>query len=453
MTTIHRSASGYLVVTKGAVESILDALGEMGDRDAILREAQSMADEGIRVIAYGFRTLQDLPDQISPELLEKDLNFAGLVGLIDPARPEVKAAIAECHSAGIHTVMITGDHPATAAAIARDIGLLKPGELVINGRELGAMSPEAYDDIVEKVRVYARVSPEQKLQIVRALQRQQHFVAMTGDGVNDAPSLKAADIGIAMGINGTDVSREAARMILLDDHFATIVRAVREGRRIFDNIRKFVKYIMTCNGAEIWTILLAPMLGLPMPLLPIHLLWINLVTDGLPGLALARERAEPDIMRRPPRRSDESIFADGIGFHILWVGLLMAGVTLSAEAWAINKQLEHWQTMVFTILAFAQLGHVLAIRSERQFLFRQGILSNLPLLGAVLLTVALQCLVIYLPAANEVFHTQPLDLKELLLCLAAAAVVFHAVEFEKLIKPIFLKRGKKAMKINISGMR
>jgi Ca2+-transporting ATPase len=302
------------------------------------------------------------------------------------------------------------------------------------------MSPEDFDDIVEKIRVYARVSPEQKLQIVRALQRQRHFVAMTGDGVNDAPSLKAADIGIAMGINGTDVSREAARMILLDDHFATIVRAVREGRRIFDNIRKFVKYIMTCNGAEIWTILLAPMLGLPMPLLPIHLLWINLVTDGLPGLALARERAEPDIMRRPPRRSDESIFADGIGFHILWVGLLMAGVTLSAEAWAIGQRLEHWQTMVFTILAFAQLGHVMAIRSQRQFLFRQGVFSNLPLLGAVLLTVVLQCVVIYLPAANQIFHTQPLSMQELLICLAAAALVFHAVEMEKFIKRIIQRR-------------
>ena len=245
-----------------------------------------------------------------------------------------------------------------------------------------------------------------------------------------------------MGINGTDVSREAARMILLDDHFTSIVRAVREGRRIYDNIRKFVKYIMTCNGAEIWTILLAPMLGLPMPLLPIHLLWINLVTDGLPGLALARERAEPDIMRRPPRRSDESIFAGGIGYHILWVGLLMAGVTLSAQAWAIDQQLEHWQTMVFTILAFAQLGHVLAIRSERQLLFQQGIFSNLPLLGAILLTVALQCLVIYLPAANEVFHTQPLSLRELMICLAAAAVVFHAVELEKFIKGIYRSRNK-----------
>jgi Ca2+-transporting ATPase len=448
MTTIHRMESGFLVVTKGAVETLLEALSDSKDKDLIHQEAQTMAAEGIRVIAFGYCILRDLPESITHDRLERNLIYAGLVGLMDPARPEVRDAIAECHSAGIHTVMITGDHPATAAAVARDIGLLNPGDLVINGRELGAMSQEAFEDVVEKVRVYARVSPEQKLRIVQALQRQRHFVAMTGDGVNDAPSLKAADIGIAMGINGTDVSREAARMILLDDHFTTIVRAVREGRRIFDNIRKFVKYIMTCNGAEIWTILLAPLLGLPIPLLPIHLLWINLVTDGLPGLALARERAEADIMHRPPRRSDESIFANGIGFHILWVGLLMAGVTLSAQAWAINQQLEHWQTMVFTILAFAQLGHVLAIRSERQFLFRQGLLSNIPLLGAVLLTIALQFLVIYLPAANEVFHTQPLSLREILICVAAAAVVFHAVELEKLIRRTIMKRrrtGRKAL--------
>lgn len=441
MTTVHQSSSGFLVVTKGAVESLLEAMSEDIDTTAIRHESQSMAAQGIRVIAYGYRQISTVPSTLNPAELEQGLSFAGLAGLMDPARPEVSAAVSECHTAGIHTVMITGDHPATAAAVARDIGLMAPGDLVINGRELAGMSPEAFDEIVEKVRVYARVSPEQKLRIVQALQKQGHFVAMTGDGVNDAPSLKAADIGIAMGINGTDVSREAARMILLDDHFATIVRAVREGRRIFDNIRKFVKYIMTCNGAEIWTILLAPLLGLPMPLLPIHLLWINLVTDGLPGLALARERAEPDIMHRPPRRSDESIFAGGIGYHILWVGLLMAGVTLSAEAWAIDQQLEHWQTMVFTILAFSQLGHVLAIRSERQLLFQQGVFSNLPLLGAIMLTVALQCLVVYLPAANETFHTQPLSLRELLICLAAAAVVFHAVEIEKLIKRIYGNRN------------
>jgi P-type Ca2+ transporter type 2C len=441
MTTVHETRTGFLVVTKGAVESLLEAKGDDVDATMIKHDAQLMAAEGIRVIAYGFKQIEAVPSILNPAELEHGLIFAGLAGLTDPARPEVRDAITECHTAGIHTVMITGDHPATASAVARDIGLMAPCDLVITGKDLANMTTEAFDEIVEKVRVYARVSPEQKLRIVQALQKQRHFVAMTGDGVNDAPSLKAADIGIAMGINGTDVSREAARMILLDDHFTSIVRAVREGRRIYDNIRKFVKYIMTCNGAEIWTILLAPMLGLPMPLLPIHLLWINLVTDGLPGLALARERAEPDIMRRPPRRSDESIFAGGIGYHILWVGLLMAGVTLSAEAWAIDQQMDHWQTMVFSILAFAQLGHVLAIRSDRQLLFRQGIFSNLPLLGAILLTVALQCLVIYLPAANEVFHTQPLSLRELMICLAAAAVVFHAVELEKVIKGIYRSRN------------
>jgi Ca2+-transporting ATPase len=272
------------------------------------------------------------------------------------------------------------------------------------------------------------------LNIVKALQKQNNFVSMTGDGVNDAPSLKTADIGVAMGINGTDVSKESAHMILLDDNFATIVNAVREGRRIFDNIRKFVKYIMTCNGAEIWTIFLAPFLGLPIPLLPIHLLWINLVTDGLPGLALAGEKAENDIMNRPPRKTNESLFADGIGYHIMWVGLMMAGVTLAAQAWAINKGLDHWQTMVFSILAFTQLGHVLAIRSDRHFLISQGLFSNLPLLGAVLGTVLLQLAVIYLPFANTLFKTQPLSLNELLICFGASAVVFHAVELEKFIR-------------------
>jgi Ca2+-transporting ATPase len=220
-------------------------------------------------------------------------------------------------------------------------------------------------------------------------------------------------------------------MILLDDNFTTIVNAVREGRRIYDNIRKFVKYIMTCNGAEIWTIFLAPLLGLPMPLLPIHILWINLVTDGLPGLALAGEKAEVDVMKRPPRPSGESLFARGIGIHIVWVGMLMAAITLIIQAWALNKGLEHWQTMVFTVLSFAQLAHVLAIRSDREFLFKQGITSNLPLLGAVLFTVGLQLAVIYWPVANAVFRTQPLSLSELRICLIGAAVLFHAVELEK----------------------
>jgi Ca2+-transporting ATPase len=440
MTTVHRWEGRYLVISKGAVESLAAGLSADQPKEEILARANRMASDGIRVIAYGYRVLDELPVPFDYERVEKDLVYAGMAGMIDPPREEVAQAIADCRSAGIRTVMITGDHPATAAAIARQIGILTDKDKTLTGMQLKAMSQEEYEAVAEDVRVYARVSPEQKLQIVHALQGRQHFVAMTGDGVNDAPSLKKSDIGVAMGINGTDVSKEAADMILLDDNFATIVKAVREGRRIYDNIRKFVKYIMTCNGAEIWTIFLAPFLGLPMPLLPIHLLWINLVTDGLPGLALARESAESDIMQRPPRRSGESLFSNGIAYHILWVGLLMAGVTLSAQAWAIGRGMEHWQTMVFSILAFAQLGHVLAIRSERRFLYQQGLFSNLPLLGAVLLTVALQLMVIYAPFANRLFKTQPLSGSELLICLGAAAFVFHAVEVEKYIKSLIARR-------------
>jgi Ca2+-transporting ATPase len=441
MTTVHEVDGRFLLVSKGAVEYIEAALADGQSRIDILGKAQGMASNGIRVIAYGYRLMDTLPHPFVYEAVERDLLYAGMAGMIDPPREEARQAISECNTAGIHTVMITGDHPATASAIARQIGILKDNDLVLSGVELKAMSEERFDEIVEKVRVYARVSPEQKLQIVKALQRRGNFVAMTGDGVNDAPSLKTADIGVAMGINGTDVSKEAAHMILLDDNFSTIVKAVREGRRIFDNIRKFVKYIMTCNGAEIWTIVLAPILGMPIPLLPIHLLWINLVTDGLPGLALAREAAELDIMNRPPRRTSESLFSKGVGFHIIWVGLLMAAVTLMAQAWAINRGMEHWQTMVFSILAFSQLGHVLAIRSDRRYLFTQGILSNKPLLGAVLLSIVLQLLVIYTPFGNALFKTQPLSINELLICFATSALVFHAVEFEKFIKGFFLKRN------------
>ncbi len=442
MTTVHQYNNQYLVISKGAVESVTAALKKEVNTSDFLNVAEQWALNGIRVIAFGYKITDKLPDPFTFESVEVELSFAGIAGMIDPPREEVKQAIEECKTAGIRTVMITGDHPATASFIAKEIGILTKNDLVITGKELQALSTEEFDERVERIRVYARVSPLQKLNIVKALQRKNHFVSMTGDGVNDAPSLKTSDIGVAMGITGTDVSKEAADMILLDDNFATIVKAVKEGRRIYDNIRKFVKYIMTCNGAEIWTLFLAPLIGLPIPLLAIHILWINLVTDGLPGLALAGEKSEKDIMKRPPRKFSESLFSDGIALHILWVGLLMAGVTLGIQAWAINNGNAHWQTMVFTVLSLSQLGHVMAIRSDKEFLFKQGVFSNMPLIAAITLTFILQMGVIYLPFANKIFKTYPLTINELLISLAAAAVVFHAVEIEKLVKRIISRKNQ-----------
>jgi len=284
---------------------------------------------------------------------------------------------------------------------------------------------------VQDIHVYARVSPEQKIKIVSALQQCNEYVAMTGDGVNDAPALKQSNIGVSMGLKGTDVARESSDMVLKDDNFATIVRAVREGRRIFDNIRKFIKYTMTSNAGEVWTIFLAPFIGLPLPLIPIQILWINLVTDGLPGLALSAEPQERGIMQRPPRQPDESIFAFGIWQHIVWVGLLIAALSLGAQAWAFHGGSDNWQTVVFTVLTLCQLAHAMAIRSEKESLFTLGLLSNLPLLGAVLFTVGLQLMVVYLPFFNLIFHTSPLTMQELAVCFSLPMVVLIAVETEK----------------------
>lgn len=440
MTTVHQFQNKFIGISKGAPESIAAILKDEKEKKIITEEAHRLTMQGIRVLAFAYRIMDAIPEPFNYALVEKEMLFAGLAGMIDPPREEVKDAIRDCKTAGIHPVMITGDHPETAAAIARDIGILAQHELVITGKDLSSLPPEELDEKVERISVYARVSPQQKLDIVKSLQRKNHFVAMTGDGVNDAPSLKAANIGVAMGITGTDVSKEAAHMILLDDNFATIVKAVKEGRRIYDNIRKFVKYIMTCNGAEIWTIFLAPLLGMPLPLLPIHILWINLVTDGLPGLALTTEKAERNIMNRPPRKTDESLFAQGTGYHIIWVGLLMAFVTLSIQAWALNEGNPRWQTMVFTVLSLAQLGHVFAIRSDYEYIYRKGLFTNLPLVVAVAFTFGLQLAVIYLPFANELFKTQPLTFKELFICIVVSAVVFHAVELEKWIRMKWLHR-------------
>ncbi|HEY0669057.1 MAG TPA: cation-translocating P-type ATPase [Sphingobacteriaceae bacterium] len=434
MTTIHQFNGQFIVVSKGAAETIASLLDDQEVAASILNETADLSAKGIRVLAFGYRLLQHIAEPVNFDQIEKELSFAGLTGMIDPPREEAKKAIETCRSAGIKPVMITGDHQETAMAIARQLGILRENDLALSGPELQSMTRNELSEKIERISVYARVSPEQKLTIVRMLQSKNHFVAMTGDGVNDAPSLRAANIGVAMGISGTDVSKQAAHMILLDDNFATIVGAVKEGRRIYDNIRKFVKYIMTCNGAEIWTIFLAPFLGLPMPLLPIHILWINLVTDGLPGLALSSEKAEGDIMTRPPRKAGESLFAEGVGIHIVWVGLLMAAVTLGTQVYALSSDKAHWQTMVFTVLSLSQLGHVFAIRSDYESIFKKGVFTNLPLLGAIVFTFLLQLGVIYLPFANKIFKTQPLSVSELGVCVLLATVVFHAVELEKWIK-------------------
>lgn len=459
MTTFHKippSPSLFLTgermefisFTKGATDVLTSKADRMLTSEGIRplngenihKANDKMAADGLRVLCIAMRGWERLPEQMRPEDVEQGLTLLGLtllglVGIMDPPREEAKEAISMCKAAGIIPVMITGDHPITARAIAKRLGILnEDSRAIITGRELERLPLEEFEKRVEQIRVYARVAPEHKLKIVKALQDSGQFLAITGDGVNDAPALKTADIGIAMGITGTDVSKEAAHMILLDDNFATIVKAVKQGRKIFDNIRKFIKYLLTTNSGEIWTLFLAPLLGLPVPLLPIQLLWINLVTDGLPALALSVEPEEGDVMKRPPRHPKESIFARGLGFHAIWVGLLMAGITLAVQAWTMKIGNGHWQTMVFTVLCLTQLGHVLAIRSEKESLFSVGLFSNKHLLGAVVLTFALQMATLYIPFLNPIFKTEPLSLNDLILVVVLSSVVFVAVEIEKVFK-------------------
>ncbi|HEX5639792.1 MAG TPA: cation-translocating P-type ATPase [Burkholderiaceae bacterium] len=426
MTTVHERADDVLVTVKGAPEAVLPLCVDI-DADAWHRRAEQLAAEGLRVLALAARSA----DRHAPiEQVDRDLQLLGLVGLIDPPRPEARAAVAECVAAGIAPVMITGDHPATALAISRALGVAGDEDSVISGRELEQLGDAELVARLARARVFARVDPAQKIRIVEALQSRGECVAMTGDGVNDAPALKRSDIGVAMGRGGTDVAREASDLVLLDDNFATIVGAVREGRRIYDNIRKFVRFVMAGNAGEIWTIFLAPFLGLPIPLTPIQILWVNFITDGLPGLALASEPAEADVMRRPPRPRDESVFAHGIWQHIVWAGLLIGGVSLAACAWAIDHG-EHPQTMTFTVLTFAQLAHVLAIRSETESLFRLGLGTNRFLLGTIGASVALHLAIVYMPVLQVVFGTESLSPRALFVATALSLAVFVGVEIEK----------------------
>lgn len=439
MTTLHRRGRGFVAYVKGAPEAVIGRCTGMAtsagivplDPAAMSASADAMADDGLRVLAVACRAFDTLPDARSEDAIEQRLTLLGLVGLLDPPRDEARAAVATCRAAGITVVMITGDHPLTARAIARQIGLMGEADAVLTGRDLQTLTDEQLLQRVADIRVYARLDPAQKIRIVAALQARGEVVAMTGDGVNDAPALARAEIGIAMGRIGTDVARESASLVLLDDNFATIVTAVREGRRIYANIRRFVRFVVSCNSAEIWTIFLAPFLGMPVPLLPIQILWMNLVTDGLPGLALAAEPAERGIMRLPPRPKQEGLFAGGMLWQVVWMGLLMAAATLTAQAFALQSGRDHWRTMAFTVLTLAQMWQVLAIRSDQVSLLRQGLFSNLPLLGAVLLTFTLQLALIYVPPLSAIFHTAPLTGGELAACIALSSIVFFAIEATK----------------------
>jgi len=421
------------VAVKGAIESIAPLLA--GDQASVLDEARGVAEQyaedGYRVLALADAGIDTVPDE--PEEAEQGLRLVGIVAMADPPREAAAVAIAESRSAGITPVMITGDHKLTATSIARRLGMLDETREAITGAELVEISDEDFAERVRGIGVYARTNPAQKLRIVDAWQQQGAVVAMTGDGVNDAPALREADIGVAMGITGTDVSKEASDMILEDDDFSTIVSAVEEGRRIYANIRRFVRYLLTTNSAEVMVMVAAPFLGMPLPLIAIQILWINLVTDGAPALSLGVEPAHPRAMTQPPRPSNASILGDGLWKHALWVGLLMAGLTLAVQAWSYNggASEETWRTMVFTVLAFLQLSHAIVVRSERESIFKLGFGTNRPLLIVVIVTALIQLALIYVPMLQPIFETTALSATELAIVLLVTPIPFIAVEIEK----------------------
>jgi Ca2+-transporting ATPase len=444
MGTLHEHEGKWILFVKGAPGKLLEVLSQKHkDQVPAWKELnQQWATDGLRVLFFAYKIFDQKPNDIGAGL-ESDLEFLGMTAMIDPPREEVIEAIRLCKTAGIKTVMITGDQPLTASAIAARLQMAEGDQpQTRTGAELAKFSAEDFRKEIQNIFVYARVSPAQKLDIVKGLQGNGEFVAMTGDGVNDAPSLKQADIGVAMGITGTDVSKEASDMILLDDNFATIIKAVKEGRRIYDNIRKFILYVLSCNLAEILTIFFTPLFGLAIPLLPIHILWINLVTDGLPGLALTAEDAEKDIMNRPPRPPAENLFAGGMIWKIFSTGVLMAIAVMLTQNWAANHgyDIKTQQTMVFTLLCFIQLGNVLSVRLNNGSVFSSGLFSNRGMWGAILLTIALQLSIVYLPFLQTIFKTTPLDWNIMRMILAATVACILGIELIKYL----LNKNKKA---------
>ena len=447
----------YLMFTKGSTELILERCDRIqinsnlepiadAQKQEILETNDRLASNGLRVLGLAYKPLAEVPPADTEITSEQELIWLGLVGMIDAPRTEVSEAVQRCKRAGIRPVMITGDHPLTAMAIATQLDLATHSARSLTGQELEVMSTEELERVVEDVSVYARVAPEHKLRIVKALQKRGEFVGMTGDGVNDAPALKQANIGIAMGITGTDVSKEASDMILLDDNFATIVAATEEGRVVYDNIRRFIKYILGSNIGEVLTIAAAPLIGLGgVPLSPLQILWMNLVTDGLPALALALEPAEPNVMYRPPHSPRESIFARGLGLYMVRIGIIFALLTICLMVWSYNYDSldgnpDRWKTMVFTTLCLAQMGHALAVRSDTRLTIEMNPFSNPYVLGAITLTTVLQLLLIYVAPLRNFFGTHLLSLTELSICLGFSMLMFVWIELEKLFYRWFQKR-------------
>ena len=453
MSTLHEDKESGKVVqyTKGAPDEVLKKCSSIldkgqirplteQDKENVLAANKAMADKALRVLMASFKTYDKMPETVSAEAVENDLCFIGLVGMIDPVRPEVKAAIEECGTAGILPVMITGDHVDTAAAIGKELGILKDGRRAITGAQLNEMDDETFEKEIEHIGVYARVQPEHKVRIVNTWKKKGYVTAMTGDGVNDAPSIKSADIGVGMGITGTDVTKNVADMVLADDNFATIVGAVEEGRRIYDNIRKSIQFLLASNMSEVITIFVATMLGFTI-LQPVHLLWINLITDCFPALALGVERPEDDIMMRKPRKSNEGVFAGGMGFDMVYQGVILAGLTLAAYfighyyesgLWEITTSADG-TTMAFVTLSLAEIFHSFNMRSQRGSLFHIKHLNPaLTWAGAASLIATI--LVIYVPFLRDAFGFEFIDPVEFVIAVVLAALIIPIVEIIKFIE-------------------
>jgi P-type Ca2+ transporter type 2C len=461
VSAYHLHTTPYLMFTKGSPELTLERCTHIQfgheikplttpERSRILEQNNQMAMGGLRVLGFANKLLTELPPEGSEDSSENGLTWLGLVGMLDAPRPEVRSAVAKCRAAGIRPVMITGDHQLTAKAIAVDLGIASPGDETLTGRELEKLSMSQLEEHVDRVSVYARVSPEHKLKIVQALQHRGHVVAMTGDGVNDAPALKQADIGVAMGITGTDVSKEASDMVLLDDNFSTIVAAAEEGRVVYINIRRFIRYILGSNIGEVLTIAAAPLMGLGgVPLSPLQILWMNLVTDGVPALALAVEPGRPIVMQQPPKNPKENIFARGLGAYMIRIGIVLAVVTIAMMSWAYGYtnantaggtlDPDRWKTMVFTTLCLAQMGHALAIRSNTRLFIEINPFSNPFILASVVFTSVLQLLLIYVEPLQNFFSTHYLTFTELMICVGFSAITFLWIEAEKLFIRWFRK--------------